>query len=368
MIAHASLGASNAHRWLECAGSVQAEIGLPNTSSVFAIEGTTAHDLAELTLTTTDGALDLFADQEMADYVRIYTDYVRSLSDTADLVLIEQRVDYSDWVPKGFGTADAIVLNGDTLNVVDLKYGMGVQVYAENNPQGMLYALGAYAEVNHIAEIKNVVITIVQPRLDHISEWSISIEDLLRWAEWVTQRAEATQEDNAPRAAGEKQCRFCKAKHNCGELFRHTEAILLTEFDNIEGLPNVDTLTDEQVSNVLASKALIEGWISAISTHVTERLETGGGFAGYKLVEGRSTRRWYDDETAEFRLREMVGAENAVTTKVISPTQAQKILGAKRKNEIAEMIVKPSGKPTLVPDSDKRLAINVTAEDFGVVE
>jgi hypothetical protein len=284
------------------------------------------------------------------------------------LVLIEQRVDYSDWVPKGFGTADAIVLNGDTLNVVDLKYGMGVQVYAENNPQGMLYALGAYAEVNHIAEIKNVVITIVQPRLDHISEWSISIEDLLRWAEWVTQRAEATQEDNAPRAAGEKQCRFCKAKHNCGELFRHTEAILLTEFDNIEGLPNIDTLTDEQVSNVLASKALIEGWISAISTHVTERLETGGGFAGYKLVEGRSTRRWYDDETAEFRLREMVGAENAVTTKVISPTQAQKILGAKRKNEIAEMIVKPSGKPTLVPDSDKRLAINVTAEDFGVVE
>jgi len=259
-------------------------------------------------------------------------------------------------------------LNGDTLNVVDLKYGMGVQVYAENNPQGMLYALGAYAEVNHITDVKNVVITIVQPRLDHISEWSISIEDLLRWAEWVTQRAEATQEDNAPRAAGEKQCRFCKAKHNCGELFRHTEAILLTEFDNIEALPNVDTLTDEQVSNVLASKALIEGWISAISTHVTERLETGGGFTGYKLVEGRSTRRWYDDETAEFRLREMVGAEKAVTTKVISPTQAQKILGAKRKNEIAEMIVKPSGKPTLVPDSDKRLAINVTAEDFGVVE
>ena len=368
MIAHASLGASNAHRWLECAGSVKAEIGLPNTSSVFALEGTTAHDLAELTLTTTDGALDLFEDQEMAGFVRVYTDYVRSLSDTADLILIEQRVDYSDWVPKGFGTADAIVLNGDTLNVVDLKYGMGVQVYAQNNPQGMLYALGAYAEVNHIAEIKNVVITIVQPRLDHISEWSISVEDLLRWAEYATQRAEATQEDDAPRNAGEKQCRFCKAKHNCGELFRHTEAILLTEFDNIEGLPNVDTLTDEQVSNVLASKALIEGWISAISTHVTERLETGGGFAGYKLVEGRSTRRWYDDETAEFRLREMVGAEKAVTTKVISPTQAQKILGAKRKNEIAEMIVKPSGKPTLVPDSDNRLAINVTAEDFGVVE
>ena len=368
MIAHASLGASNAHRWLECAGSVKAEIGLPNTSSVFALEGTTAHDLAELTLTTTDGALDLFADQEMAEFVRIYTDYVRSLSDAADLVLIEQRVDYSDWVPKGFGTADAIVLNGDTLNVVDLKYGIGVPVYAEDNPQGMLYALGAYAEVNHIAEIKNVVITIVQPRLDHISEWSISVEDLLRWAEYATQRAEATQEDDAPRNAGEKQCRFCKAKHNCGELFRHTEAILLTEFDNIDELPNVDTLTDEQMGKVIASKVLIEGWISAISTHVTDRLEAGAGFTGYKLVEGRSTRRWHDDESAEFRLRELMGAEKSVTTKVISPTQAEKILGAKRKDEVSEMIVKPAGKPTLVPDSDKRLAINVTADDFGVVE
>jgi hypothetical protein len=245
---------------------------------------------------------------------------------------------------------------------------MGVQVYAENNPQGMLYALGAYAEVNHIAEIKNVVITIVQPRLDHISEWSISVEDLLRWAEYATQRAEATQEDDAPRNAGEKQCRFCKAKHNCGELFRHTEKILMTEFDNINGLPNVDNMTDEQMGSVIAAKALIDGWISAISTHVTDRLEAGTGFTGYKLVEGRSTRRWYDDESAQFRLRELMGAEKSVTTKVISPTQAQKILGAKRKNEIAEMIVKPSGKPTLVPDSDNRLAINVTVDDFGVVE
>jgi hypothetical protein len=368
MTAHASLGASNAHRWLACAGSVKAERGLPNTSSVFALEGTTAHDLAELTLTTSDTALDLFEDKEMAEFVRIYTDYVRSLSDTADLVLIEQRVDYSDWVPKGFGTADAIVLNGDTLNVVDLKYGMGVQVYAEDNPQGMLYALGAYAEVNHITEIKNVVITIVQPRLDHISEWSISVEDLLQWAEWVTQRAEATQAEDAPREAGEKQCRFCKAKHNCAALLKHTEAVLLTDFNNIDGLPNVDTLTDEQMASVLASKSLIDGWISAIATHATERLESGSGFAGYKLVEGRSTRRWYDDETAEFRLREIIGVEKSVTTKVISPTQAQKILGAKRKDEIAEMIVKPAGKPTLVPDSDKRLAISVTADDFGIVE
>ena len=131
-------------------------------------------------------------------------------------------MDYSDWVPKGFGTADAIVLNGDTLNVVDLKYGMGVQVYAEDNPQGMLYALGAYAEVNHITEIKNVVITIVQPRLDHISEWSISVEDLLRWAEWVTQRAEATQAEDAPREAGRKAVPLLQGKAQlCGPAQAH---------------------------------------------------------------------------------------------------------------------------------------------------
>ena len=137
MTAHAALGASNAHRWLICAGSVKAERGLPNTSSSFAIEGTTAHDLGELVLTTNDSVLDTFDDQEMAEYVRIYTDYVRSLCMASDMVLIEERVDYSAWVSEGFGTADAIVLNGDTLHVVDLKYGMGVQVFAENNPQGM---------------------------------------------------------------------------------------------------------------------------------------------------------------------------------------------------------------------------------------
>ena len=367
MIAHAALGASNAHRWLECAGSVKAEAKLPNISSPFAIEGTKAHDLGEQVLTTSDSILDIFYDQEMAEYVRTYTDYVRSLCITSDMILIEERVDYSAWVPGGFGTADAIVLNGDTLHVVDLKYGMGVQVFAKNNPQGMLYALGAYAQVKSTKSVKKVVITIVQPRLDHISEWEISIKDLLKWAQWVSQRAALTQSDNAVRTPGEKQCRFCKAKPHCAALLKHTEDILLADFENIEELPDLETLTDIQISKALDAKSLIEGWMKSISEHVKDKLESGHGFPGYKLVEGRSIRRWYDEEEAKLQLRKIMDPDKVTISKVISPTQAQKILGPKRKSEIDNMVVKPTGKPTLVKESDKRDPVNVTLDDFKVV-
>ena len=367
MTAHAALGASNAHRWLYCPGSVKAESTLPDTSSVFAQEGTTAHDLAEFALTTSDAALDHFDNQEMADFVRVYTDYVRALSVDADTVLIEQRVDYSDWVPGGFGTADAVILRGDTLHVCDLKYGMGVQVFAENNPQGMLYALGAYAEVCNIVDVRKVSIAIIQPRLDHISEWEISVDDLLRWAEWVTQRADATQADDAERQPGEKQCRFCKAKHNCKALADHVQSTLLTDFDNLDQLPNPDTLTDAQIGAALSAKSLIDGWINAVSAHVTERLLSGEGFPGFKLVAGRSSRCWIDEDAAQVSLVEMIGAK-ATVVKVISPAQAEKALGAKRKADVADMIATSSGKPTVAPESDNRPALNATLDDFEVLQ
>jgi hypothetical protein len=200
-LAHASLGASNAHRWLECSGSVKAEQGFENKSSSFAYEGTCAHELSELALLHDKEPSDWIGkplvensewivDEDMAQHVTTYTDYVRQVAQGADDVLIEQRVSYADWVDGGFGTADAVVIKGDSIYVCDLKYGKGVQVDAENNPQGMLYALGAYAEFGFISDFKTVHISIVQPRLDHISEWSISVKDLLKWAEWVSQRAE----------------------------------------------------------------------------------------------------------------------------------------------------------------------------------
>ncbi len=203
MVAHAKLGASNAHRWLACPGSVAAEDGLPNTSSPFAEEGTVAHELAECVLNMaylppehvelkdwaayatvkSNEFLDLYEDEVMADFVRVYVEYVNNLAAGADHVEIEARVSYQQWVSGGFGTADAVILKGETLHICDLKYGMGVRVDAEENPQGMLYALGAFYEFDMLSDIKHVQIHIIQPRLDHISQWEISVPDLLRWAE-----------------------------------------------------------------------------------------------------------------------------------------------------------------------------------------
>lgn len=369
MAAHATLGASNAHRWLVCAGSVAAERGLEDKASPFAEEGTRAHELAELALRTSDTALDAFEDQEMAEYVRVYVEHVNRLISGSDEHSIEERVSYADWVDGGFGTADAIVLRGNVLYVCDLKYGMGVRVDAEENPQGMLYALGAYAKYFTDHRIDVVRINIIQPRLDHISEWEISVERLLRWAEWVSQRAEATQEPDAERVPGEKQCRWCKAKATCPALKEYTEAIIMAEFDDLDGMPKANNLSDEQMRRVLDAKGLIEGWLAAVEAVVKERLTTGIAFPGYKLVEGRSLRRWADDWKAAAKLVDLVGSDKAYTPpKLISPSQAEKVLGKARKGELEGLVVKPTGAPTLAPETDKRPAINMTADDFDVID
>ena len=370
MVAHATLGASNAHRWLVCAGSVEAERDIPNTSSPFAEEGTRAHDMAEAALRSGDpnAYLDAAEDREMAEFVRVYTDYVWQSAAGKEQLLIEQRVYYDDWVPNGFGTADAVIVDDGTLHVCDLKYGMGVRVDAEENPQAMLYALGAYSQHSVMYNIDTVTVSIVQPRLDHISEWSISVERLLRWAEWVTQRAEATAEPDAERVPGEKQCRFCRAKHNCAALKSYTENAILSDFDDLDGMPMANKLTDEQMRVALEAKPLIEAWLSAIEAHVKERLTGNEAFPGFKLVEGRSNRQWINENAAAHAMERLVGAEKTYTRKIVTPTQAEKLLGKSRKAEIEDLIVKPSGKPTLAPESDKRAAINISLDDFDVLD
>ena len=364
MAAHAKLGASNAHRWLNCPGSVSAEEGIPNTSSPFAEEGTMAHELAETCFLVGTEALDNFADQEMAEFVRVYVDHVNWLSEGADHVEIEARVSYQQWVSGGFGTTDAVILKGETLHICDLKYGMGVRVDAEENPQAMLYALGAYYEFDMLSDIKHVVIHIIQPRLDHISQWEISVPDLLRWAEWVKQRAEEALEADAPRVPGEKQCRFCRAKASCAALQKMTQDVIMADFDDLDNAPKANTLTDAQMRRALEAKPLIEGWLGAVEGLVKDRLTNGEGFPGYKLVEGKSNRQWSNVEEAEQVLGDLIGPEASHTRKIISPAQAEKVLGKKRVGEIADLIVKPTGAPTLAPESDKRPPINISASDF----
>lgn len=206
-------------------------------------------------------------------------------------------------------------------------------------------------------------IAIIQPRLDHISEWSISVKDLLKWAEWVSQRAEIALSEDAERVPGEKQCRFCKAKGTCPALMKYTEDIIMADFDDLDDMPSPDTLTQEQLRKVLEHKGLIEGWLSSVEIVVRERLEAGQDFAGFKIVEGRSLRRWGDEAKAEAKLTDLLG-DKLHTKKIISPAQAEKALKKDQRAVLDELVVKPAGKPTLAPESDKRPPINLTDSDF----
>lgn len=371
---HAKLSASGSERWLKCTGSVKAEEGFENTTSTFAIEGTAAHELAEMCLVqnmpasifighTLPDNPTITVTQDMADYVQVYVDYVLSLG---GVQMYEERVDFSEWVDGGFGTSDAIVIVGTTLHVVDLKYGKGVQVFADNNSQGMLYALGAYSDYGSIYKIDQVVISIVQPRLDHIDQSeSISIEELLKFGEYARQKSEEALSDKAKRTAGEKQCRFCKAKATCGELKRVTESVLLTSFEQLDDVAKVDTLSNEQLRIALDNKKLIASWLDAVEELVSEKLLTGEVFEGYKLVEGRSLREWMNDADAEKTLVAMLGDE-AYNKKLLSVAQAEKAVGKANLDKLTELIVKPVGRPTLAPESDKRSAVNITSDSFDV--
>lgn len=370
-MSHAKLGASSSHRWTACPGSIKAEEGIEEKRSAFADEGTAAHELAELVLSEGGDCQSwvgknliennaVTIEQEMADYVQQYVDYVKSIEGRHEY---EQRVLFSDWVPEGFGTADALVLQDTTLYVVDLKYGKGVPVSAVENTQGILYALGAMADYEYLHDIKKVVIVIVQPRMDIISEWSLDKAELLKWGEWLSQRAEATLADNAPRVAGEKQCQFCKAKPTCPELMRVTHDVIATDFDNIDVMANPDTLTNEQLKKALDVKKLVMSWFESVEQHAFDLLEKGEPFPGYKLVEGRSLRQWTDEVIAEQNLVELL-ADNAYEKKLLSVAKAEKLLGKKHSAAIAELISKPRGKPVIVPDSDKRPMLGADSTDF----
>lgn len=367
---HAKLSASGSARWINCPGSVRMEDGIFDKGSAFAQEGTAAHELAELVLTKGGSCFDwegrpliensaFTVDHEMADRVQVYVDYVKQFGGEHQY---EQRVDFSEWVPGGFGTSDAIVIDGSTLRVIDLKYGKGVEVYASENTQGILYALGAYSEAELFHPIERVSISIVQPRRDHIDEWELSVADLLKWGERIAQAAEQALSDNAPRKAGEKQCQFCKAKPFCPEQQRLAHDVIMTDFDCLD-FPSVDRLSDADLSKALAAKKQILGWLDAVEQYASERLEAGEGFPGFKLVAGRSTRQWGDETEAAATLSSELG-DDAFERKFVSVAKAEKLLGKKRIGLLNGLVVKPEGRPTIVPDSDPRPALGATAEDF----
>jgi hypothetical protein len=367
MTLHAKLSASGSHRWLNCSGSVQAESEYPESNTSFAQEGTAAHELADKCLRSGDNSDQYLGvviegvtvDADMVEHVQGYLDFVRSFDGE---LFPEQRVDFSPWVHDGFGTSDAIVITSNKVHIIDLKYGQGVIVDAENNTQGMLYALGVYNDYGYLLDDQDsFVIHIYQPRANNFSEWEISLKDLLKWGEWVKLRADEALEKDAPRTPGDKQCMFCKAKASCPALLKFTQEIIIAEFDDLDDLQDPNKLSNAQIKKVLEGKKLIESWLSAVESSVFAKLMNGEKFKGFKLVEGRSLRQWANESAAQVALLSLRDENEVFTKKLISPAQAEKLLGKKEAKQIQDLIIKPQGKPTLTTEDDKR-------PEFGNVE
>ena len=380
MAAHAKLSASSSARWLNCPGSVRATENLPNPSSKYALEGSAAHELGELCLKSGDNTHQYLGkklpetrwqvDEEMVEYVQEYVDLVRQTDPRGDME-VEVHLDFSHIVPDGFGTSDVVICNPvtKTLTVIDLKYGKGIQVEAEDNTQALLYALGALSDYELLYPIETIRCVIIQPRLDHVSEWEISKEEVLKRGEEIRQKALRCFEPDAPRIASEKACQWCLAKASCPELLAYTSNAILREFDAFEPLqellPSPDTLTDEQMGNALASKKLILSWLDSIEHLATDRILQGGSFKGYKIVSGRVSRSWTNEEDAKQALEPILGGKLFTEPELISVAQAEKALGKKHKDALAPLVNKTNGKATLVPESDPRQPLGaITASAF----
>lgn len=377
---HALLSASGASRWINCTPSAKLEEAEgPRETSVYAQEGTLAHELSELYIKhdilqvisdqefsdRIDEIMDseLF-DEEMLEVVPMYVDYCQSefeaakAQDSFAIMEIEQKLDLTEFVPESFGTADCIVVGGKELQVIDLKYGKGVPVYAEHNKQLMLYGLGALRKYELEYDIEDIALTIVQPRINNISTWKISVSDLLKWAnEELIPAAKLAFAGEGNFVSGD-WCKFCMVKNRCRALYKDRMEIAKHEFKN----PNL--LSDEEIAGVLKRVPRLVEWANSVYDYAKDMaLNKGKIWPGFKLVEGTSRRKWTDeDKVAEAIFERFPEAteDEVYDMKLKTITQIEKIYGKKLVDDkLSDVIVKPQGKPTLVPDDDKRPAIGV---------
>ena len=367
---HALLSASASHRWLNCPPSVRLSEGIPDRGSEYAQEGTDAHSLCEYRLKKLLGMeavdptehLDWY-NGEMEECAENYASYVLELLEKAKetcadpVVLVEQRVDFSRFVENGFGTADCIIISDGAMNIVDYKHGKGVEVSAEGNPQMMLYALGALEIFDGIYDIDEVQMTIFQPRIGNISVSVMSKDALLEWANGeLTEKAALAYEGGGEFACGD-WCRFCKAKAVCRK--RAEENLKMAQYD----LAPADTLDETEIAAILDRADELAAWVTDVNDYALSQALQGIRYPGYKVVEGRSARK-YTNEDAVAQVVSGAGYD-PYTHKVLGLTEMQKLLGKQKFNELlAAFIVKPQGKPVLVPDTDKRPTMNTAKDDF----
>lgn len=373
--AHALLSASSAHRWLHCPPSaVLADKQPAPADSPAAAQGTAAHELAEhklrkiLRQRSEYPASDLI-DEDMQDHTDGYVTYVidqykAARARTPDAqILVEQRLDFSDVVPDGFGTGDAIIIDDKTIHVIDLKYGLGVLVDAEDNPQMKLYALGALNAYGYLFDVERVAMTIYQPRRANISTATMKVEDLHTWAAEVVQPRAALAADGEGEFAAGQWCTFCPIRNTCRARAEKNLELAKLEF------AKPAELTDEEIAQVLTQLPELKSWASDVEKHASSMvIDHGKHLPGFKVVAGRSVRK-YSDVGAVAQAAQSAGYEDIYDRKLIGITAMEKLMGKPTFTEVlGELIVKPEGKPTLVPVSDRRPAIEVQSsatDDFG---
>lgn len=369
--AHALLSASSAHRWLYCTPSAKLEEQFPDTTSDAAAEGTVAHELAELKLRhyfyTADfgkrkfnTAVNKLKKQElwkdeMDGYTEEYLDYVKNTAlafPNAPYVAVEKKVDFGAYVPEGFGTADCILIGGDVLHVVDFKYGKGVPVSAEGNPQMALYALGAYTAYCLLYPISTIRMTIVQPRIGNVSEWECQLQELLDWGNYAKGRAKLAYEGKGNFAPGETTCRFCRAKAQCRARSDHNVRMAF-------GTELPPLITPGEVGERLSALEDVVRYQKDLQEYALAQCLAGKEIPGWKAVEGRSIRDWTDMGQA-FTTLEANGINEAMLweKKPLTLAQVEKMVGKKDFTEyVGKYVTKKPGKPALVKESDKRPAI-----------
>lgn len=368
--AHALLSASGAHRWLNCTPSAVLETKFPDTTSEAAKEGTLAHELCEIKLSDkkTDKAHAWIKEQplyakEMESYTNAYVEEIDRLKmsfDSEPFFAIESKLDLSAYIPGGFGTADAVLIGGKKLIIADFKYGKGVKVDAEKNPQMMLYALGAYEKYRILYPIEEVQMEIIQPRIDNYSSYSCSLKELLKFGEEVKEKAETAIKGKGEFKPGD-WCRFCRARAKCKARADYNVQLAFAADTSPE------LLTDEQIGEYLKKGEDVASWLSDVKGYALKACLAGKSIPGWKAVRGRSIRA-FDDADAAFQDAIKAGVEEAMLyeRKPISLSALERLMGKKRfSEELGSHVVKPPGKPTLAHESDKREAVTdvVTPEE-----